>query len=141
MFDNDIILNANAFTGVSSAKTHSLTGVEGSKSTRSARDLALTTPQILDIQHSEVSRGGARYVRSTIGLTRSEIPPSVSSTEGAKSYQHSVRLVLERPRDTTVVSQAEIATQLGELLSAFGVSLSVAGVPTTSLAKFLNKEP
>ena len=141
MFDNDLTLNANPFTGVSAAKVHALTGVDGSRSTRSARDLALTTPQVLDIQHTETVKNGARYIRSTIGLTRSEIPPSVSSTESAKSFQHSVRLVLERPRDTTVVSQAEIATQIGELLSVFGVSLSVAGVPTAALAKFLNREP
>lgn len=141
MYDNDLTLNANANTGVSLARVHSLISVEGSKSTRSCAALATTTPSTLDIQHGEVKKGKAVYIRSTIGLRRAEIPSGVNATEDVASYEHSVRLIVERPKNTTVITSSEIATQLGELLSVLGTSLSVAGVPTTALAKLLNREP
>lgn len=141
MFDNDLILNANAFTGVSTPRVHSLISIEGSKSTRSCAALANTTPSVLDIQHGEVKKGKAVYKRSTLGLRRSEIPAGASPTEDVTSYEHSCRIIIESPKNTTVISSAEIATQLGELLSVLGISLSVGGVPTAALTKVLNKEP
>lgn len=141
MFDNDLTLNANAFTGVSTPRVHSLISIEGSRSTRSCAALATTTPSVLDVQHGEAKKGKATYLRSTVGLRRSEIPAGASPAEDVKAYEHSVRITIERPKNTTVISSAEIATQLGELLSVFGISLSVSGVPTAALTKFLNKEP
>lgn len=141
MFTTDIVLNASAFTGVSSAKTAALVSTgPGYVSERSVASLANTNPLILDVQHAEVKRGKAKVLRSTIGLTRSNVAPTVSNPEGVTSYQHSARLIMERPTTTGVVTTAEVVTLLGELLSVFGVTLSTAGVPSANVEKFLNRE-
>lgn len=141
MFNQDITLNANPFTGVNVARIHALTSITGSKSMRKCAALASTTPSELDVQYGEVKKGKATYLRSTVGLRRSEISPGATPSEDVSGYEHSWRIICERPKNTTVITASEIATQLGELLSFFGVSLSVAGVPTANLEKFANGEP
>lgn len=140
MFTDTLTLNANAFTGASAAVDHSLIEVVGGTSLRSAPALALTTPQVLDIKHQALKRGRFPYTRSTIGLTRSNVPATgVDPSLGTLS--HSVRLVIDRPDDGVAVTPAMITKLWGELLSVFGVSLASGGVPTAAVLKFLNKEP
>lgn len=138
---SDITLNASAFTGVSAASAAAeISRGPGFQSLRGVTALANTTPKMLDIQHTEVKRGRAKYYRSTIGLVKSNIAVPEANPEGVISYQFGWRLVLERPVLNGVVTEAEICTQLGELLSVFGASLSVGGVPTTNVHKFLARE-
>lgn len=141
MFNSDLTLNANAFTGVSAAKIASLVSTgPGYTSLRSVASLSNTTPLELDVQHQVVKRGKAKYIRSTVGLKRRLIAPTTANPEGVTSYETSARIIMERPETTGVVTTAEVVTQLGELLSVFGVSLSSGGNPTTAMEKFLNRE-
>lgn len=137
----DVTLNAQAFTGTNAAKTAAfVSSGPGYQSKRAVTSLASTTPTELDIQHQEVKRGKAKYYRSTVGLKRSNISVPVANPEGVNSYDVVARIVLERPVLNGVVTDLEIVTQLGELLSVFGVSLASSGVLTTNIGKFLARE-
>lgn len=137
---SDLTLNANAFTGVSAAKTAAfVTSGPGYQSLRAIAAVANTTPTELVIKHQEVKRGKAVYVRSMIGLSRSNVPPTEANPENVLGYSHQWYLVLERPKQG-VVTDSDVVTQLAELLSVFGVSLSSGGVPTTNIGKFLARE-
>lgn len=137
----DVTINAQAFTGTNAAKTAAfVSSGPGYRTIRAVSSLASTTPLELDIQHQDVKRGKAKYWRSTVGLKRSNISVPTANPEGVTSYETVARIVIERPALNGVVTDLEVVTQLGELLSVFGTSLASSGVPTTNIGKFLARE-
>lgn len=145
MYPNDITLNANAHTGVSLDRVFALQSGPNTNgttitSTRSVAALANTTPLILDVQHTEVKRGGAVYVRSTVTLRQDGIPPTTANPEGVTSYSNRASFMIERPKLSGVITDTALATHLGQLLSFLGVTLSTTGVPSANLLKLFNKE-
>lgn len=133
MFDNDITLNANAHTGVNNPILVSRRA--GNLSKWTAPSLVNSSPLELDIQHTEVKKGKSVYIRSTIGLTRKELP-----TTGGDLVSSTTRIIIERPKDPSAISTLELVTQLGQLFSILGITLYSGASPTTNMLKMFNQE-
>lgn len=134
MFDNDLILNANPHTGVNMPVTVSRRA--GNLSFWTAASLVNSTPLEFVVKHQEIKKGKDSYIRSMIGLSRRELV----STTGSGLVSNVWNLVNERPKDPSAISHLETATQLGQLLSVFGVSLYSSTTLTAGLLKFQNQE-
>lgn len=134
MFDNDIILNANAHTGINAPVTVSRRA--GNLSFWTAATLVNTTPLEFVVKHQEVKKGKDSYIRSMIGLSRRELV----STTGSGLVSNVWNLVNERPKDPSAISSLDTATQLGQLLSVLGITLYSGSNLTTNLLKFHNQE-
>lgn len=146
MYNQDITLNPQAFTGanvgvVMSLQSGPTTTGPTTTSIRAAAAYANTTPLSLDVQHTEIKKNGAKYVRSTVGLRLEGLPPPVGNPEGVVSYANTARIIIERPKIAGVLTDIAIVTHLSQLLSFFGVTLATSGTPSSAMQKLLNKEP
>lgn len=145
-YSEGITLNPQAFTGENAGATiGSLSRTGDGSNNKSLWALSGTTstqPVHLDIQHQEIKKGKATYIRSTIGFTRKNLtaPTGDPESTGANGYSSMVRLTIERPKISGVIADILVVSDIGRLLSFFGVTLATSGTPNSAVAKFLNRE-
>lgn len=148
MYAEGITLNPNAYTGSNLGSTLSrLSGPSGdtqgnSQGLLQSSDSTSTKPVVVEIKHSIVRRGKAKYQRSTIAFRREKLAPPAENPEGvnAEGYESEVRLIVMKPTITGVITDIEVVNDWGRLYSFFGTTLAAAGTPSGPVQKFLTRE-
>lgn len=146
MYAEGITVNPNPYTGDNLGNTLTRISLEGDGETvLGLHRMSGTTsaqPVDIEIQHSTIKRGKAKYVRSTIAIIRKKMTAPTDNPEGvgAEGYNNTWRLINERPLIASVLTDALCVQDLGRLLAFFGTTLSTGGTPSGPVQKFLNKE-
>lgn len=148
MYAEGITLNPNAYTGSNLGSTLSrLSGPTGdtqgnSQGILQSSDSTSTQPVIVEIKHSTVRKGKAKYQRSTIAFIREKLTPPTDNPEGvnADGYTSVVRIIVEKPVISGVISDIAVVNDWARLYSFFGTTLASAGVPSGAVLKFITRE-